>query len=434
MRNSWSDATRRDELVGLLCWLIFLPLLAVNLADSLFPFLDSYGFVNINDPYVPGRKIYLWSIYGFYPLIAIVSLFVAGKNYCLSYLSICSLAGALLLPIIAISLKKNVSTAILVAMFFTPVFLSIFNSLASDCLPDDIGGRVNFFELLVFVVICWLIFPVFIMAIIVGFKYAHLAYGLHFLVNPQDNTGLFRGQSFRGMASDRISYSYFCGLAMLSIAVLNFKKRYKCAVVGFLFLGLLLSESRAGMLAFVVSVIWLGGWRIFKFRGAWLYLSLIFLVIIFMKLFSFRPDLLGDPGGRLMHIKAYVECVLGNPLILLVGNGTFYSDINLWPQAILVRPHSWVLNTILNFGLIVLGAWTCFLVFMFNHLEKLGRAVLIYAVVFGLFHNAFDAYLFLPEQLLWVVFAVAVSRERFKSRRKIELDVSESRHGSNFAV
>lgn len=116
-------------------------------------------------------------------------------------------------------------------------------------------------------------------------------------------------------------------------------------------------------------------------------------------LLSGRPGFFGDPGDRINIFFAYLDHMQANPTVLLIGEGHFGADIQLEGGAF-VRPHSWLLNSIVNFGALTTAAWIFFLYKFFKKNNAIGRSVFIYFITVGFFHNGFDAYLFSMEQLL----------------------------------
>ncbi len=130
-------------------------------------------------------------------------------------------------------------------------------------------------------------------------------------------------------------------------------------------------------------------------------------MLVAAAFFSGRPDFLGDPGNRVGIFLAYMDSIQMNPLALLTGEGRFGANIRL-EDGVLVRPHSWLLNSIINFGVLTAVAWIVFLYSFFQKLNAAGRSVLIYFVTMGFFHNGFDAYFFSMEQLLGFLFAMSL--------------------------
>ena len=120
-----------------------------------------------------------------------------------------------------------------------------------------------------------------------------------------------------------------------------------------------------------------------------------------------RQVFLGDPGGRRTYIKSFWDPTQKKPWLLLIGERVFGANIVLGGGGV-VRPHSWLLNSIINFGVLVTGCWMVFVFRFFKKLNNHGRAIVIYFTTVGLFHNGFDAYLFSIEHLIGFLFAASV--------------------------
>lgn len=335
-----------------------------------------------------------------YPLIAVVLLLESGWRSLASgtFLNV-PIFGLILIVLLQIG-SGTVTPAILAAFFFVLWFLKW---MPASLLPDRSLALWGISGLSLYLIVP--IFVFFLLCVIALFGV--LPDSLFFLADKESNYGLFRGESFRGFARDRITYSYLCGLTILYlIATCRLKwKLFLC--VALLFVGLALAGSRAVFIALVLSVsVYVGiliGWR----KALVAVAAVVFAVAVFVPIISGRPEFFGDPGNRLGLLLGYWDYFHENPIALLIGEGRFGVDIEFsggW-----VRAHNWVLNSIMNFGAITVLAWICFLCSFCRKLKLAGRIVVLYFTTVGFFHNGFDAYLFSIEQLSGFLVAVCAS-------------------------
>lgn len=269
--------------------------------------------------------------------------------------------------------------------------------------PSDDRG-IKFDRYVVLVLLMFLISPVIFWSIlnlvnVVG----SLSEKFLFLIDKASNDGLFRGESFRGFSRDRIAYSYLCGIAFLYFLAERRLNVWNLMYLGLLLIALSMASSRAVLIALVVAVCYTG----VENKNRIIYFAVGLAVLVAAPFLSGRPDFFGDPGDRVSIILTYLDHMLVNPAVLLVGEGRFGAEILLGSGAH-VRPHSWPLNSLINFGLFTTAAWMVFLYGFFEKLNTAGRSILIYFITVGFFHNGFDAYFFSMEQLLAFLFAMTL--------------------------
>ncbi len=377
------------------------------LALVLFAFLlvQVVGFVESVWGLFGGRAAYttsyaleIWLPRLLYPLMAAFVIAQSGRYFIQenNLLNI-PVVGVLVVGAIQAG-TENISPAIFAALFWVV--------LINQWTPNPSGdGGIWFDRYVVSVLIVYLIAPIVFLCMLhlVGIT-GNLPGIFEFLIDRASNDGLFRGESFRGFARDRIAYSLLCGIVFLYLLADRKLNVRNLIYLGLLLIALSMAGSRAALIALAVAVCYLGGGR--QKQAAYLFFAGL-AVFVLAAFISGRPDFFGDPGDRISIFLAYLDHVLVNPAVLLVGEGRFGAEILLGGGAH-VRPHSWPLNSLINFGVFTTAAWIVFLYLFFKKLNTAGRSVFIYFITVGFFHNGFDAYFFSMEQLLAFLFAMTL--------------------------
>lgn len=361
-------------------------------------FVESvWGLFGGRAAYTTSYALEIWLPRVLYPLMAAFVIAKSGRCFPRgnSLLNI-PVVGVLILAAIQAS-SGNISPAIFAALFFV-VWINQWMPNPSD----DRG--IKFDRYVVLVLLMFLISPVIFWSIlnlvnVVG----SLSEKFLFLIDKASNDGLFRGESFRGFSRDRIAYSYLCGIAFLYFLAERRLNVWNLMYLGLLLIALSMASSRAVLIALVVAVCYTG----VENKNRIIYFAVGLAVLVAAPFLSGRPDFFGDPGDRVSIILTYLDHMLVNPAVLLVGEGRFGAEILLGSGAH-VRPHSWPLNSLINFGLFTTAAWMVFLYGFFEKLNTAGRSILIYFITVGFFHNGFDAYFFSMEQLLAFLFAMTL--------------------------
>lgn len=373
---------------------------AVNLLTIFFILMQLAGFLESatmplgSEGYTLSYTLETWGPRFLYPAIAFLLLrnanWDSGKR--LSMLSV-PFAGAIMALVLQLS-TGTLSPAIIAACFF--VFFIDHNP------PElSLGEGCKY-------LICYLILPIVFLVSLFLVEWMGLLPGkLHYLMDVKNNNGLFRGESFRGFARDRIAYSYLCGVALLCILARHEKRVADFIWMGLLLVALSLASSRAALVALALSLVFVFAFDKRSLRFLLAAILVVAVMVLVAASFSGRPDFLGDPGGRLTYIKSYMDTIQQKPWLLLTGERAFGANIVLEGGG-MVRPHSWLLNSIINFGVLVTGCWMVFLFRFFKKINNHGRAIVIYFTTVGLFHNGFDAYLFSIEHLIGFLLAASV--------------------------
>lgn len=359
---------------------------------------SAWGLFGGRAAYATSYALEIWLPRLLYPLMAAFVIVQSGRNFIQgnNLLNI-PVVGVLVVGAIQAT-TENFSPAIFAALFFV-VWIN-------QWMPNpSVDGRIWFDQYAASILIIYLIAPIVFLCMLhlVGIT-GNLPGRLEFLIDRASNDGLFRGESFRGFARDRIAYSFLCGVAFLYLLAERRLNVRNLIYLGLLLIALSMAGSRAALIALVVALSCLGGAS--KTSGLFVFFAGL-AVFVSAAFISGRPDFFGDPGDRIYIFWAYVDHVLVNPAVLLVGEGRFGAEILLGGGAH-VRPHSWLLNSLINFGLFTTAAWMVFLYGFFEKLNIAGRSVFIYFITVGFFHNGFDAYFFSMEQLLAFLLAMTL--------------------------
>ncbi len=362
-------------------------------------FVESvWGLFGESAAYTVSYALEIWLPRLLYPLMAIFVIAQSGRNFIQgNNLINISVVGVLLVGAIQAG-TQNISPAIFAALFFV-VWIN-------QWMPNPSGDGLIWFDRYVApALLIYLIAPIVFLCMLhlVGIT-SNLTGRFEFLIDRTSNDGLFRGESFRGFARDRIAYSFLCGITFLYLLAERRLNVRNLIYLGLLLIALSMAGSRAALIALIVAVCYLGGAS--KISGLFVFVAGL-AVLVAAAFISGRPDFFGDPGDRTSIFLAYVGHVLINPVVLLVGEGRFGAEILLGSGAH-VRPHSWPLNSLINFGLFATAAWMVFLYGFYEKLNTAGRSILIYFITVGFFHNGFDAYFFSMEQLLAFLFAMTL--------------------------
>lgn len=372
--------------------LAFLLVQAVGFVESVWSMFSERA------AYTTSYALEIWLPRFLYPLMAIFVIAQSGRNFIRgNNLINIPVAGVLVVAAIQAG-TENISPAIFAALFFV-VWIN-------QWMPNPSGDKLIWFDRYVAsALLIYLIAPIVFLCMLhlVGIT-GNLPGRFEFLIDRASNDGLFRGESFRGFARDRIAYSFLCGIAFLYLLAERRLNVRNLIYLGLLLIALSMAGSRAALIALVVAVCYLRGSA--KISGLFVFVAGL-AVLVSAAFISGRPDFFGDPGDRISIFWAYVDHVLVNPAVLLVGEGRFGAEILLGSGAH-VRPHSWPLNSLINFGLFATAAWMVFLYGFYEKLNTAGRSILIYFITVGFFHNGFDAYFFSMEQLLAFLLAMTL--------------------------
>jgi|GEM_PF-6200494 len=348
------------------------------------------------DTYGLSYALEIWLPRLLYPLVAVVLLAQSGWHRIPVNLLSVSVAGLVLVAVLQVR-AGAVTPAIFASAFFV-VWIASWTPISpeADCRCLESRG--------VHALIIYLIAPIVVLCVL---YLVNMLGGLperyQFIIDRSSNNGLFRAESFRGFTRDRIAYSYLCGIAVLYLLAAHGLNRRSFTWMVLLLAGLALGASRAVLIALVLSVCAVSPWK----RMAIYFVMSGLLVFAAAGFVSGRPDFFVDSGNRLDLLFGYWNYLLANQTVLLTGEGRFGTEIMF--NGSWVRAHSWPVNSVMNFGVLTTLAWVSFLCVFFRKLQAASRAVVIYFVTVGLFHNGFDAYFFSMEQLLGFLVAILLS-------------------------
>ena len=235
------------------------------LALVLFAFLlvQVVGFVESVWGLFGGRAAYttsyaleIWFPRLLYPLIAAFVIAQSGRNFIqggnLLSIPVVALVGVLVVGAIQAG-TENISPAIFAALFFV-VWINQWMPNPSD------DGLIWFDRYVVSALLIYLIAPIVFLCMLhlVGIT-GNLPGRFEFLIDRASNDGLFRGESFRGFARDRIAYSFLCGIAFLYLLAERRLNVRNLIYLGLLLIALSMAGSRAPLIALIVAVCYLGG-------------------------------------------------------------------------------------------------------------------------------------------------------------------------------
>ncbi len=249
----------------------------------------------------------------------------------------------------------------------------------------------------------------------------NLVFGLDF--------DFFISESFQGFLAGRTPYGFASGLGLLLIFLSDRKLLF--ALLPVVSIGLALSGSRTGMIAFTAGAVVLLH-HYLRLRKIHLASMLIITVIIVWTAPSFlikaslldaartyrlvsllqwwqvatdlntvNVGLFAETLDRMAIYKTSLNAIIeGN---LWFGRGDYYQAINV--RGISVEAHNNILQSLLNFGLIVCLCWLFMVARLFRDVHPEGRALLVFWFFFGLFQPGFDAFLFIPATMAVLVLA-----------------------------
>lgn len=364
-----------------------------------------YNFERNEYIYLDARRVFLekytLQLFGLVS-VALISLLVISMRQSLSKYKPSIVVSSLCLALVLLTV---ISTAEPRGMLFFGIILTIFvfdffiqslnvKGREVDC--KNVLFHTKTGQSIVILLATYLILPV-------------LVYMLHFLMtgshyfNYEFSPQLYVYDSFRGFTLDRVQYSYLAGLFLL---VLLGNRNYMYYFVIPLLLGLYLAQSRAALVALTISILFYS--RIndkASLRLLLLFVTTFMLVLLF---FGFREDFFTDGGNRLeMLTNSFSQVIANGWKGVLFGSGEFYT-LGLDNH----QPHNSILQTLLNFGVIITLLWIVMLCRFYKLLSTRSKPLFIYMMVFGLFHAGFSAFVFLPITFMGYMLVLALSCPR----------------------
>lgn len=207
---------------------------------------------------------------------------------------------------------------------------------------------------------------------------------------------------FRGMAFDRVEYAFFVGLAFITLIIAEdvYKFNFWFLLVGLSFCAIL-SQTRFLFLSIFLALIIY--WGINK---KLIFASLVLMIVVWLGVaFGERGDIL--VSGRSELYVDYFEYIKNNAFLLVFGASQFYQSYNQGDV-----PHNFILQSILNWGLMGLVAWLIMIGKFYFQMSHRGKALVVYLFSFGLFHPGVDAYLVTPTIALVFLVAMGVDKSQ----------------------
>lgn len=364
---------------------------------SVYYDFDSNKFI-----YQDARRVFLRSsilqVFGITTFLLVLLLLMSMRGFVLSYKpSHLVLFLCFSLIVLTWAFDSAVRPMLFFGLACTVFFLDFFRHYLKVNRQENIGENILYGTVtgrfLIILLSSYLVIPLIVYIfhlVITGSLYFQIEFA------PQ----LYIYDSFRGLTLDRIQYSFLAGLLLL--VLLSSRSRNWYYLIPFLIFGLYLAQSRAVFLALAVAVIifYASELRLFV-KGV---LFIIFLLIIMMVL-GFREDFFVDGGNRLELLMNSIDQVLVNGwLSVLFGSGEFYT-LGIDGH----QPHNSILQTMLNFGLIVTVLWLLVLYRFYLVLSKDSKVLFIYVMIFGLFHVGFSAFVFMPMTFMSYMYILALT-------------------------
>lgn len=219
---------------------------------------------------------------------------------------------------------------------------------------------------------------------------------------------LYIVDSFRGFSQDRIQYSFLSGFTILLILFWGKNIRYSNFYIAILTIGILLAISRASIFALFITIF------TYAFLSKKINLKIIIPILTFLLLFiivsqvSERTDIFSDGGNRLELLRQSLNKITENGWYsFLLGESSFYTTyING------LYPHNMILQSIMDFGVIITLLWLVILLIFFKNLNLKAKTLFIYVFIFSQFHPGFSAFLFLPVTLFSYSCILLMNQER----------------------
>ena len=206
---------------------------------------------------------------------------------------------------------------------------------------------------------------------------------------------------FRGMAFDRVEYAFFVGLAFMVLIITedDYNLKFWFFLIGLSYCAII-SQTRFLFLAIFLSIICFWG------LNKKIIPSLLLLIIIVWlgATFGGREDILVT--GRSELYVDYFEYIKNNVFLLIFGASQFYQSYNQGDV-----PHNFILQSILNWGLMGLVAWLIMIGKFYIEMDRGGKSLIVYLFSFGLFHPGVDAYLVTPIVALVFLISMGVDKK-----------------------
>ena len=275
-------------------------------------------------------------------------------------------------------------------MFFLGIILTIFLYDTFFKISQNTNQNIDYKKIqkiFIYVLCLYLLVP-----LLIHILHATVTFEKYFLFDfaPQ----LYIVDTFRGFTLDRVQYSFLSGIALILLLFNRKNIKYQKLLIYLLLFGLFISMARASLVALILAFTY---YEFFgnikrKTKKKFLFIIGVLVLIGLAYLFSSRMELFADGGNRIKIINDSLSMILNDGLkTLLFGYGEYYTTLHNG-----VYPHNSVLQTVLNFGLIITSLWLIMLWQLFTKLSVKSKVMFIYIFTFGLFHAGFSAFVFIP--------------------------------------
>lgn len=346
---------------------LFMILLVVNFIFILYPVDFDEALQRINDSGNSQNGIYLQNMALFNTIIFILLIIF---NFSRLYfnkkiLLIFIIEFFLIISVLLSSINNTNFFIITLPISFITVF-NIFKYLKVY--------KGTLFSLLI-VLIIWSAFPV-----------------INFIIRPSD-TQYFNGDginwisTFRGFASHRNSYGFIAGMTILYILILNkFKLFVNILIISIISIGIILSESRATILA----VILMATYYLSTF-GKNFYFRIILLLSIFSIIFYFSIDYFIEMSSRQSTIfKTDDRFSLIEEFTIIINDNLFFGLGGTVLSNNGDPVHNFFIQVIASYGLLVSIPYFFLLWQIWKEGNKEFRTLFGYLLLFGLFQPYFQ--------------------------------------------
>lgn len=249
-------------------------------------------------------------------------------------------------------------------------------------------------KLVVYICVLYVLIPLAIYFIHYGLT---LEKYFQFDFSPQ----LYIVDGFRGMTLDRVQYGFLCSIIALVVFLEKDNLLTPYLIIFCLLVGSYLAMARAPILGFLFAIVFLYYEPILKsiksiksIKKTLFSIAFFLLLLILLSILSGRKDLFFDGGNRILLLTNSFEKIFQYGWkSFLFGHENYYI-VNSIKEG--QQPHNSILQTVMNFGVIITFLWLLILYKYFMSLNINGKAIFIFTFTFGLFHAGFSAFLFMP--------------------------------------
>jgi len=189
--------------------------------------------------------------------------------------------------------------------------------------------------------------------------------------------------SLGGLAAHRNVYSFYVGLTIILTIFIETGRKRKFVTLGVLFIGIALSQSRSGIFAVVIALLYyfINKQTRLKSSKYSIFLLIASCVIFYHLIMNYgsRNDVFFSISDRIFLIQSFFELLWSN---IFMGRGTAVLISTASTEDI--PAHNFIIQTILDYGLLVAIP---FFVLLFNVWRESGlyyKTIFLYLMLIGL--------------------------------------------------